>query len=605
MIIPMKKYSFLVYHQEYNDFLEKIREIGVLHIIEKEETVSDEVRDQYQLIHQLGKTIKSLSKRDVTKEESSDITDGLQIHEEVNNLYHRLDEINQKLAQLDKEYQRAKPWGEFSSELIGKLQKEGIRIGLYSCSSTKFDPAWKEQFPLEIISESEGSTFFTIVTRNDENPEINAEEVKLPEQTASTLKKERDELRAESVSVSKQLDQFAATAIPSLERAWLKLNQRVDYDKVIDNTQQRADNKLMVLEGWVPKEKVEELNNFLEKEKVLYLVNKPGKNDKVPVLLENNKFSSKFEPLGELYSLPSYKELDLTPFYAPFYMLFFGFCLGDVGYGVLMVAASLLMKNRVEKSLRKVVSMITYLGLSTILFGIISGTVFGIALYETNLPVYSTLHEKFQANGTDINNILFYLSLLLGGIQILFGMFLKAANEIVQMGWKYSLSTIGWILLLLGGIVLYSLKYTGVYSQEQLTIPFYALLAVSGILILFLNNPEKNLLINLGSGLWNTYNMITGVLGDLLSYIRLFALGISTAILGYVFNSLAVQMSGDIPVLNIIIMVIILVIGHSINLFMSGLGSFVHPMRLTFVEFYKNADFTGGGKKYNPFRRKV
>jgi V/A-type H+-transporting ATPase subunit I len=361
----------------------------------------------------------------------------------------------------------------------------------------------------------------------------------------------------------------------------------------------------MVLEGWVPKEKVEELNNFLEKEKVLYLVNKPGKNDKVPVLLENNKFSSKFEPLGELYSLPSYKELDLTPFYAPFYMLFFGFCLGDVGYGVLMVAASLLMKNRVEKSLRKVVSMITYLGLSTILFGIISGTVFGIALYETNLPVYSTLHEKFQANGTDINNILFYLSLLLGGIQILFGMFLKAANEIVQMGWKYSLSTIGWILLILGGIVLYSLKYTGVYSQEQLTIPFYALLAVSGILILFLNNPEKNLLINLGSGLWNTYNMITGVLGDLLSYIRLFALGISTAILGYVFNSLAVQMSGDIPVLNIIIMVIILVIGHSINLFMSGLGSFVHPMRLTFVEFYKNADFTGGGKKYNPFRRKV
>jgi V/A-type H+-transporting ATPase subunit I len=110
---------------------------------------------------------------------------------------------------------------------------------------------------------------------------------------------------------------------------------------------------------------------------------------------------------------------------------------------------------------------------------------------------------------------------------------------------------------------------------------------------------------NIGSGLWNTYNMVTGLLGDLLSYIRLFALGLSSAILGLVFNSLAIQMSGDIPVLNIVIMVVILVIGHSINIFMSGLGAFVHPLRLTFVEFYKNAGFTGGGKKYEPFKKLI
>ena len=97
--------------------------------------------------------------------------------------------------------------------------------------------------------------------------------------------------------------------------------------------------------------------------------------------------------------------------------------------------------------------------------------------------------------------------------------------------------------------------------------------------------------------------MITGILGDLLSYIRLFALGIASAILGFVFNSLAVSMSGDIPVVSVLIMIIILAIGHAINIFMSGLGAFVHPMRLTFVEFYKNAGFTGGGRKYQPFRR--
>lgn len=122
-------------------------------------------------------------------------------------------------------------------------------------------------------------------------------------------------------------------------------------------------------------------------------------------------------------------------------------------------------------------------------------------------------------------------------------------------------------------------------------------------MILPLNNLGRNMFMNVGVGLWNSYNMITGLLGDLLSYIRLFALGISSAIMGFVFNSLAVEMSGSIPVLSILIMIVILVIGHSINLFMSGLGAFVHPLRLTFVEFYKNAGYSGGGKKYHPFKK--
>ena len=155
----------------------------------------------------------------------------------------------------------------------------------------------------------------------------------------------------------------------------------------------------------------------------------------------------------------------------------------------------------------------------------------------------------------------------------------------------------------MGGITIYLITMISNIPPENMKIAQYILLVVSGLLILPLNNLGRNVFMNFGSGLWNTYNMITGRLGELLSYIRVFALGISSAILGLVFNSLAVQMSGDIPVLNILIMVVILVIGHSINIFMSGLGAFVHPLRLTFVEFYKNDGFTGGGKKYEPFKK--
>jgi len=123
------------------------------------------------------------------------------------------------------------------------------------------------------------------------------------------------------------------------------------------------------------------------------------------------------------------------------------------------------------------------------------------------------------------------------------------------------------------------------------------------IMIIFLNNPEKGILSNLSKGLGDIYFTATGIFGDLLSYIRLFALGISSAILGYVFNYLAMEMSGDTIILSQIIFLLILVVGHSLNIFMAVLGAFVHPLRLTFVEFYKNAGFIGGGKEYKPFKK--
>jgi len=126
-------------------------------------------------------------------------------------------------------------------------------------------------------------------------------------------------------------------------------------------------------------------------------------------------------------------------------------------------------------------------------------------------------------------------------------------------------------------------------------------LIVAGILILVLNHPKRNVFMNIGAGLWDVYSMATGLLGDILSYIRLFALGISSAILGLVFNNMAMNMKPDHIIFGPLVMIIILIIGHSITIFMSALGAFVHPIRLTFVEFYKNAGFTGGGKAYKPF----
>ena len=127
--------------------------------------------------------------------------------------------------------------------------------------------------------------------------------------------------------------------------------------------------------------------------------------------------------------------------------------------------------------------------------------------------------------------------------------------------------------------------------------------ALAFVIALFYNTPGKNIFLNFGSGLWATYNNASGLLGDTLSYIRLFAIGLTGGILGGVFNNLAVQVGGGLPVgLNFVVMAIILLFGHGLNFGLCMISSLVHPLRLTFVEFYKNAEFEGGGRQYTPFK---
>jgi V/A-type H+/Na+-transporting ATPase subunit I len=603
MIAPMIKYSLLVFHSEYNDFLDKLRDLGVVHILEREVEISEEIRDQYQYIDSVDKVARFLLKRVTEPVETAEDFEGKAVYEEIIQMQQQIDHDKNKLNSLNKEIHELQPWGNFAVEDIKKLEEQGIFMKFFVTAARKYDPLWESQYTIQRINSQGGQVYFVVILRDNEEVNIQAEEVSLPGRSLDSLNAGKIKLQKQIESAESRFTYLANTALPALERYKNSLIQKLSYQKAVYNTSREAEERLMILEGWVPAEAAEKVNSFLDTTDAAYITSEPGTGDKVPVMLKNKGFSEKFEKLGELYSLPNYKELDITPFFAPFYALFFGFCLGDVGYGILLSAGAIFARRKVQKELKPMAVLVFYLGLATILFGLISGVFFGINLYGTNLPVYRQVALMLAERGTDINMLLFYLAIILGAIQIIFGMILKAMNETRQFGWKYAVGTYGWLTLILGSLLVYSISLVAGIPMEALMPVMYAVLIISGIMILLLNNLYRNILTNFGLGLWNTYNMATGLLGDLLSYIRLFALGISSAILGFVFNSLAVSMSGNIPVISIIFMIIILIFGHGINLFMSGLGAFVHPMRLTFVEFYKNAGFTGGGTKYNPFRK--
>jgi len=605
MIVPMKKYSFLVFYKEYEPFLHKLQELGVAHIVEKQsgELEDESLVEKYSQIPQLNTTIDFLKKRKVEKANNTEKKDGLEVLSEINSLRETKENCLQQIDTLKKEYKIIEPWGEFNWGELEKLEKGNIKPRFFICPVKQFKKDWTFQHYIEKINELTGNIYFLLFDKKEENTELEADEIKLPKRSLSEIDKKITELNKEMATIESNLDEYASKYIHNLENTKQELLSHLSFDQVVLNTQKEAEDKLMILEGWVPKDKIEHTNQFLNNENMYYEVSDPTQEEKIPIKLKNNRFAKLFEMIGDLYSRPNYSEMDLTPFFAPFYWLFFGFCLGDAGYGLILAIAGLTMTFIGSKKMKNTFTLVFLLGLSTILFGIIGGTFFGINLYEIKFGFYAGLAEKFDAQKKTINDYLFYMAIALGAVQIIFGMFIKAANEMRMFGWKYSLGTLGWIIIVLGNGSLFGLFKVGMIE----TMPTGLLIATNilGFIGAFLlNNPDRNILINFGSGFWDAYNMATGLMGDLLSYIRLFALGISSSILGYVFNNLAISFAPQGIVGKILVIGIILAIGHGINIFMASLGAFVHPVRLTFVEFYKNAGFKGGGIKYSPFNKK-
>ena len=195
---------------------------------------------------------------------------------------------------------------------------------------------------------------------------------------------------------------------------------------------------------------------------------------------------------------------------------------------------------------------------------------------------------------TDSGHQVFFVALGIGFFQIIFGMCVQVYKQVKFFGWLYALNRIGWIIALPALIDVIGFK-------QFPSISLIVLIAGSILIVLF-GSPKDGPLKSIGLGLADLYN-VTGFAGDLLSYIRLFALGVSSAILGLVVNSIALSAKG-VPYVGIVLTILILVVGHSANLMLASLSAFVHPMRLTFVEFYKNVGFLGGGVPFKKFQKK-
>ena len=619
MIEKMKKFTFLVTDREYEGFIESIRELGVVHVSQLQQgATSTELQEAIYMEQRYARALDFLKIYGTKYALKSDAvapeyTSPLSLLEKVEELQVQENVLLHEEDELQKEYDILDPWGDFSPEKVQSLsQTIGMEMHFFRCGSKRFKAEWLDKFYAVPVTEVKKNTYF--VTFSESRPEIAAEHLVLPQKSLSQVKEEIADVKKRKFVVRQQLSAVANALLPVLEEGMLEVRNDISLSKVHLSSEKTCGDVLHLMLGWVRADSTAPLTEYLDKAHIYYDMEDPAYEDDVPVQITNGRFSRLFEPILKMYSLPNYTDLDPTEFFAPFFMLFFGLCMGDAGYGLLIFLVGLFIALKAAQDTKPYGRLAMWLGGTTILCGMATGTLFGIDLTQQDWAFLEPVKPYFL-NDNGVGPIFGYspmmvLSVIIGLVQVLLGMILKGCKAIKNYGWPYAVGTFSWVVALLSAIVLYGLPACGVELPMALQYALLGLIGISALGIFLYNNPASykkpvlGVLSNIGGGVWETYGMATGLLGDLLSYIRLFALGLTGGVLGGVFNSLALDMTTSLPMwARIIVMVIILLLGHGITFALSMISAFVHPMRITFVEFFKNADFAGGGKEYDPFRK--
>ena len=613
MISKMIRYDIVLYAGEQERFINELRELGLVDITTSGWEPSENDRSVLLSIEAHNKAVEYL--KDFSKSSEYDANEQLFANgEEAYEAYVAAREertrLQQEMARLQKLADDIAPWGRYSEEDITKLAERGVTLRYFTTQPSVFDKMldeWSEMMTISEIARTQSTVYFVVVATDSSAVVVDGQEVRLPSKDSEALKAEIAELAQANKALDATFSR-AAASVELIEDSAATIKEQLQGLKVDATAQREADGELIVLEGWAEADTAEKVDKMLEEYPNLVFMKRDATiDDEAPVKLKNNKFAKLFELIGSMYSLPKYGTLDLTAIFGPFYMLFFAICLCDAGYGLILLLVGLALLKKGGAGMRQAAWLSIVCSSATVAFGFYANSFFGMTISDF-LPIHQDSLLNFQED-------FFSISLALGVFQILVGMAINIWMKSKLFGFTSTFGLLGWFIILLSGSLAVGLPMFG------LTIPgfdasspiFYGALGLGAVLMLLLNNVKRNPLINIGAGLWDTYNNITGLLSDVLSYIRLFAIGLSGGVLAQVFNSLAMGLSGlsegiagsawYVVVLQIVAASIILLIGHGINLFMSAISSFVHPMRLTFVEFYKNAGFEMGQRSFEPIRK--
>ena len=368
--------------------------------------------------------------------------------------------------------------------------------------------------------------------------------------------------------------------------------------------QMMTTKNIFVLQGWVKAKEVKKFKIILDRitdSSVLTFKN-PSAKDNPPVVLENASWLKPFESVTALYGMPQYKEIDPTPYMAPFFLLFFGLVISDVIYGLVLALLSWLLQKstRFSANTKNMLGLFIYGGIAAAILGVFTGN--WLSLPTEVLPDF--LKSLIVIEPLSVPTLFLVITILLGLIQIYFGMFLKFVDLYLGQSFFKALKIQLPPLMLLPGITLLIAAVLGLPLSSQIYQLAVILTLLGAVGIVIFSAESGNIFARLGTGLYNLYSM-TSLLGDAISYGRIMALGLATFLIGSAINTIFLSdaLFQSLAV-KVVLGVTILPIAHFLNLAVTTIAAFVHPARLQYVEFFSKF-FEGGGSRFKPLALKT
>ena len=636
MIVPMKKVSLIIRENKKDETLKKLRKLGIIHI-ELVEGSGERLTSLQEQIALLESAIFTIGKKKNVEQKNVSTGEALSVATEVQTLDEEKKQCGAERIALNSELDRLKNWGNIDPSSIIDLESKGYEISFYEMPKKEYELLGESIKAIRLDATKSTVRFMLLNSHleDDENVVLSLSDYRLalPQISTDEMRQRLSKLNARIDEIDKMIASNACY-IESIKQTIQAIEKEIEFETYAtgmadENLSPESKEPISIsyFTGYIEAENLDRLKQTAQSNSWGFLVEEPSVEDNVPTKLKNNKFVSLIYPLTDfLGTVPGYFEYDISGWFLAFILIFFGIIFGDGGYGLLIcaVAAIPIIKSLVaKKQISPMFLLVGLFGLSTIVWGTLTCTWFGLSpeqlpnwLKSLSIPVISNVYADkiwypFWTNGaaglTTAQNLqIFCFSLAL--IQLTVA---HIKGVLRNKGSIKMLGDIGSILQLLG---IYYLVLSLVVNAEVFSFGLViggmpigtvaiALIGVGFVLSFVFSNYEGSIIKSILSSLTNIVSVLLGVVNvfsDIVSYIRLWAVGLAGAAISATVNELAGPLLGNF--MFMILAIVLLVFGHGLNMILNILSVIVHGIRLNTLEFSSHLDMSWSGHKFKPFK---
>ncbi len=609
MIVDMKEVTIFVTEGDSPAAVERLRELGVLHVENVNPPVSRDVNWLEERIRQTRRAINILEEfkedEEIKKTEPEDkkrldsgqlVKEILELREQESDLQEEIEEKKKIIAWYD-------TWGKINKEDLEAFKKRGIYVRLYRAGK-KFYEEIPEEMPVYKVNESPSRVYLALITE-DPDQKLDLKEQTLPEISFEQAKSTYKKLQQKLGNTREEIKKLTA-ALPRINKYRSKLEEELEFARV--ESGMGVEEEINYLEGYCPVDGVDKIKKAAPEEGWGYLIRDPEDPREVPTKLSDSLFSRLVDPIYKFMgTLPGYDEFDVSTLFLAFFAVFVALIVGDAAYGLIYLILTVIAQKKFSDSVPGETFTLFYiLSISTIIWGLLTGTVFGVEQLQ-KYPFFRSIILEPIRTFADNDALLMFITFSIGALQLVIGHLLRLIKSLFK---PQALAEAGWMVIV-GSMLFVAEKLVlgGEMVGEAVTYNMLIWTIGTGavFVLLFENYKPGQFLSGVAFTIGNLPMDIISSFADIVSYIRLFAVGLATVVIMESFNEIALEAAGNFENIFIAILVaaIILVLGHSLNLILCLMSIVVHGIRLNMLEFSNHVGMQWTGSRYNPFRRKT